>query len=90
MIEKQISDGSTTFRIKQFPPLHYINSYDALVTDYWPEFGANGKGALTLADILRHEGGLMKFDESIAAEDLTTQRIKENSVGAIIERQSLE
>merc|ERR1719282_490775 len=32
----------------------------------------------------------MKFDESIAAEDLTTQRIKENSVGAIIERQSLE
>ena len=65
-------------------------SYDALVTDYWPEFGANGKEELTVADILRHEGGLTKFDTSIALEDLTTQRIKENAVGAVIEKQSLE
>ena len=68
---------------------HSLYSYDALVTDYWPEFGANGKGELTVADILRHEGGLTKFDTTIEIEDLTTERIKANVIGKIIERQSL-
>ena len=64
-------------------------SYDAKVADYWPEFGANGKEGLTLADILRHEGGLSKFDTALTAEDLSTDKIKENNVGRIIEKQKL-
>ena len=59
------------------------------MVDYWPEFGANGKDELTVADILRHEGGLAKFDTQIAKEDLTRQKIKENKVGEIIEKQKL-
>ena len=66
-----------------------FNSYDAKVVDYWPEFGANGKQELILADVLRHEGGLYKFDTQIAVEDLTTHKIKENKVGEIIEKQKL-
>lgn len=33
-------------------------SYDAPVAEYWPEFGANGKGAITVRDLIRHRAGL--------------------------------
>lgn len=29
--------------------------YEAKITDYWPEFGANGKGELTVAELMRHK-----------------------------------
>src|SRR5215210_2638253 len=31
---------------------------DALVTDYWPEYGANGKAATTVRMLLAHQGGV--------------------------------
>ena len=48
-------------------------NYTAKITDYWPEFGANGKGELTVADLMRHEAGLANFDTSMALEDLLTR-----------------
>ena len=60
-------------------------SYDAKITQYWPEFGANGKQGLTIADLMRHEAGLANFDTSIDLEDLFTENIKKNVVGRIIE-----
>lgn len=60
-------------------------NYNAKITDYWPEFGANGKGELTVADLMRHEAGLANFDTSMALDDLLTENIKQNSVGRIIE-----
>ena len=33
-------------------------SYDDLVTKHWPEFGANGKDTITIADVMRHSGGV--------------------------------
>ena len=33
-------------------------SYDALVADYWPEFGSNGKDAVTVRQLLAHQAGL--------------------------------
>lgn len=32
--------------------------YDAPVAEYWPEFGANGKAALTVREVMRHRAGL--------------------------------
>lgn len=32
--------------------------YDAPVAQYWPEFGANGKGSITVRDVMRHRAGL--------------------------------
>ncbi len=32
--------------------------YDAPVAEYWPEFGANGKGAITVRDVMHHRAGL--------------------------------
>jgi len=62
--------------------------YDAKIADYWPEFAANGKGDITVADLMRHEGGLAAFDTPIPLEDLLPENIKQNRVGSIIERQT--
>ena len=60
-------------------------TYGARITDYWPEFGANGKGELTVAELMRHEAGLAVFKMSIEPQDLLTENIKQNRVGRIIE-----
>ena len=61
-------------------------SYDARITQYWPEFGANGKDGVTVADLMRHEAGLANFDTSLDMEDLFTENIKQNAIGRIIEQ----
>jgi CubicO group peptidase (beta-lactamase class C family) len=42
---------------------------DAPVVEYWPEFGAQGKGAITVRDVLSHRAGLAAFEERISIED---------------------
>jgi CubicO group peptidase (beta-lactamase class C family) len=37
--------------------------YDAPVARYWPEFAAGGKGEITVAMLLSHQGGLCGFRE---------------------------
>lgn len=60
-------------------------NYGDRVADHWPEFGGNGKGELTVADLMRHEAGLAVFKSSIAPDDLLTQNIKLNKIGQLIE-----
>ena len=62
--------------------------YQAKVVEYWPEFGSHGKGNLTVADILRHEGGMAAFDTSLDPEDLLAPNIKENRIGRVVEAQT--
>ena len=59
--------------------------YSDKVVKHWPEFGQNGKDELTIADILRHEGGLEKTCRSIGKYDAMTESIKENLVGKVFE-----
>ncbi len=40
-------------------------SYDDLVTQIWPEFGAHGKGALSIGQALSHQSGLAGFADPI-------------------------
>lgn len=42
--------------------------YDAPVAAAWPEFSANGKSAITIAQILSHQAGLCGFPEEMAPE----------------------
>ena len=63
--------------------------YDSRIVDYWPEFGAGGKGEVTVADLMRHEGGLANFSVPMELDDLLTHNIKDNRVGSIIEREEL-
>ena len=44
--------------------------YDAPVAEYWPEFAQNGKGAITVRQLLSHEAGLVWLDEPLHFEDM--------------------
>ena len=43
-------------------------SYDAPVAQYWPEFAARGKGAITVRDVMRHRAGLSQLNGMSRAE----------------------
>ena len=53
--------------------------YDARVTRYWPEFGRNGKGEVTVRQLMCHEAGLYAIDDYVedAAEMLDWERMIE-------------
>jgi CubicO group peptidase (beta-lactamase class C family) len=44
--------------------------YEAPVAHYWPEFAQNGKGAITVRQLLGHEAGLVLLDEKLTIEKL--------------------
>ena len=39
--------------------------YDAPIASYWPEFAQNGKGHITVRQLLAHEAGLSSIDEPL-------------------------
>ncbi len=43
--------------------------YDEPVANYWPEFAANGKAAISIRTLLNHRAGLVAIDEPIALDD---------------------
>jgi CubicO group peptidase (beta-lactamase class C family) len=47
---------------------------DRKVTYYWPEFAAEGKGALTLRELLAHRAGLIGTDTGFTLEELADDR----------------
>merc|ERR1711892_687459 len=61
--------------------------YGAKIAEYWPEFGQHGKGDLTVADLMRHEAGLVAWDTSLGVTDTLIENIKNNDIGKIIETQ---
>ena len=64
--------------------------FEDKITQFWPEFGQNGKEDVRICDVLRHESGLSYFAEILpSTEFLWTENIKENKVGEIIEKESL-
>ena len=55
-------------------------AYDQPVADLWPEFGAAGKGAITIAQVMSHQAGLPGFVEPTTLDefydwDLITGRL---------------
>ncbi len=44
--------------------------YDTPVARYWPEFAQNGKGSITVRQLLGHEAGLVLLDEKLTIEKL--------------------
>ena len=45
-------------------------AYEAPVADYWPGFAANGKGAITLDQVLSHQAGLDGLSVDVGFDDL--------------------
>lgn len=48
-------------------------SYDQPVADFWPEFAAEGKGAVTIGQLLSHQAGLCGFTTPAGEPDLVTE-----------------
>lgn len=48
-------------------------AYDDPVAKFWPEFAANGKDHITIAQLLSHQGGLCGLDQPTTLEDLADQ-----------------
>lgn len=44
--------------------------YDANIAEYWPDFGANGKGGITVRQALNHTAGLQNMPVGICGKDL--------------------
>ncbi len=42
--------------------------YDAPIADYWPDFGAKGKGGITVRHALMHRSGLPQMPEGMSPE----------------------
>lgn len=45
-------------------------SYDERVADIWPEFGAHGKGAVTVGEALSEQAGLAAIDHHLTLADI--------------------
>lgn len=56
-------------------------AYDVPVAEYWPEFGANGKAAITIRDVMRHRAGLSHLSGASGA-DLMNHRVMEARLAA--------
>lgn len=39
------------------------------VAEFWPEFGQNGKGEITIAELMSHQAGLSALDERVSISD---------------------
>ncbi|MFJ8195768.1 serine hydrolase domain-containing protein [Streptomyces sp. NPDC096152] len=48
---------------------------DRKVTYYWPEFGAEGKGSVTLRDLITHRAGLVGTDSGFTLAELADDRV---------------
>ncbi len=55
--------------------------YDAPVSEYWPEFGANGKAALTVRSVMGHNAGLSGL-RGATKEDLLDHVVMEDRLAA--------
>ena len=54
---------------------------EAPVAEYWPEFSANGKSAITVRDLMRHRAGLSQLD-GVSIADLLDRLLMEQRIAA--------
>jgi CubicO group peptidase (beta-lactamase class C family) len=55
--------------------------YDTPVAEYWPAFGANGKGDITVRKVMRHAAGLSQLN-GVSKADLLDHQVMEERLAA--------
>ncbi|MCV7040548.1 esterase [Mycolicibacterium moriokaense] len=60
--------------------------YDTPVSEYWPEFGANGKAHITVRDVMRHRAGLSQLNGVSKAELLDHLAMEQRIAAAPVNR----
>ena len=62
--------------------------YDMRIADIWPEFSQNGKGEITVAELMRHEGGMPTFDGPVNLDEANAAGVKAGKLSALIAGQT--
>jgi len=62
--------------------------YAQPVARYWPEFAQGLKGETTIADMLRHEGGMPHLDTSLTLADLLPNTLGNGIVAGVLAKQN--
>merc|ERR1712227_162581 len=59
--------------------------YTDKIVQHWPEYGDGDKlkESMTIENVLRQEGGMTKFSETVSVAALQRENIKKNSIGRI-------
>jgi CubicO group peptidase (beta-lactamase class C family) len=60
--------------------------YDTPVSEYWPDFGANGKADITVREIMRHRAGLSQLNGVTKAELLDHVAMEQRIAAAPVNR----
>lgn len=60
--------------------------YDTPVCIYWPEFGANGKSAITVREVMAHRAGLSQLNGVTMADLLDHRRMEARIAAAPVNR----
>ena len=60
--------------------------YDMPVSEYWPEFGANGKADITVRDVMRHRAGLSQLNGVSKADLLNHVAMEERLAAAPVNK----
>ncbi len=60
--------------------------YDTPVSEYWPEFGANGKAEITVREVMRHRAGLSQLNGVSKAELLDHLAMEQRIAAAPVNR----
>ncbi|MCR1162982.1 beta-lactamase family protein [Paenarthrobacter sp. UW852] len=56
---------------------------DAEVVKYWPEFGAQGKGSITVAQLLSHQAGLLGVEGGLTLEEVNNSELAAAKLAAL-------
>ena len=64
--------------------------YDEAIASYWPEFAKHQKEKIKVEDVLRHESGLSNLKQRINVKFTSTEHIKKNKIGEVIEDEHVE
>ena len=57
------------------------------MSKYWPEFGKNGKETMTIETVMKHEAGMPRLSRAFSNEEYSTEGIKKNCIGKVIEEE---
>ena len=63
-------------------------NYSNPIANYWPEFAAQLKGSITVAQMLKHEGGMPHLHLPVSYEDLMAANLANGKVAAVLAQQS--
>jgi len=80
------SKAVSSIAVAQLVDRGFLN-YNNPIANYWPEFGAELKDAITVAQMLKHEGGIPHLHKSVCFEDLMPFNLSNGNVAKILAQQ---